>query len=105
MGLVSRAAPRRVSTLVVLAAAVTAFALLQAMVIPVLPEIQHELDTDARSVAWVVSAYLLMAAVSTPIIGRLGDARGKKGMLVAVLILLSVGSLVAALASDRKSVV
>ncbi|KAA1423051.1 MFS transporter [Mumia zhuanghuii] len=93
------------ATYAVLMSAVTAFALLQAMVIPVLPAIQHALHADARSVSWVVSAYLLAAAVATPIVGRLGDVYGKKRTLVTVLAVLSVASLVAAYAPSLEVMV
>lgn len=96
---------RRRATYSVLMAAVTAFALLQAMVIPVLPAIEDALDTDSRSVAWVVSAYLLAAAVATPIVGRIGDMYGKKTVLVVVLSLLSVASLIAAYAPSLEVMV
>ncbi|MET7396982.1 MFS transporter [Dactylosporangium sp. NPDC005572] len=91
---------RPAATFGVLVVATTAFALLQAMVIPVLPEIRRALDTDARSVTWVVSGYLLSAAIATPVLGRLGDAVGKKPMLVTALAMLAVGSLGAAVAPD-----
>lgn len=99
---VSRVAGRPAATYNVLIVAATSFALLQAMVIPVLPEIQRQLVTDARSVAWVVSAYLLSASVATPLIGRLGDAVGKRSMLILTLALLSAGSLLAAFAPDIR---
>lgn len=93
--------PSRASaTYAVLIIAATSFAMLQAMVIPVLAEIRHALDTDHRSVTWVVSAYLLAAAVVTPLLGRVGDAIGKKTMLVICLALLAGGSLGAALAPN-----
>ena len=91
---------RTTATFTVLVVAATAFALLQAMVIPVLPEIQRSLDTDPRSVTWVVSAYLLSAAIATPVLGRLGDAVGKKPLLLVALSALAVGSLGAALAPN-----
>ncbi len=85
-------------TFAVLCAGVTAFSLLQSMVNPVLPTIQAALGTDQRTVTWVLTAYLLSASVFTPIVGRVGDKIGKERMLVAALVALSVGSLVAALA-------
>jgi MFS family permease len=48
----------------------------------------------------VLSCYLLSAAVFTPIFGRLGDARGKKRMLVTALAMLTLGSFIAALAAS-----
>ncbi|MCW2724187.1 MAG: major facilitator superfamily 1 [Frankiales bacterium] len=89
-------------TFAVLAAGVAAFALLQSLVTPVLPTLQHALHTSQSTVTWVLTAYLLSASIFTPIIGRIGDAVGKKRMFVVTLVALAVGSLVAALATDVK---
>lgn len=88
------------ATYVVLCLGVSAFSLLQSLVTPVLPTIQAELDTDQRTVTWVLTAYLLSASVFTPIIGRIGDKVGKGRMLVFTLGMLALGSLVAALAPN-----
>jgi len=48
----------------------------------------------------VLTCYLLSAAVWIPIFGRLGDARGKKRMLVVALAMLTLGSLIAAQAAS-----
>ncbi len=85
-------------TFAVLALGGVAYALLQSLVAPALPEIQHALHTSENSVSWVLTSYLLSASVATPLIGRLGDIHGKERVLVAVLALLSVGTLVSALA-------
>jgi EmrB/QacA subfamily drug resistance transporter len=50
-------------------------------------------------VTWVLTAYLLSASVFVPILGRLGDMVGKKRVLVAVLMVLTIGSLIAAVAT------
>jgi EmrB/QacA subfamily drug resistance transporter len=84
-------------TLAVLALAALAYALLQTMVAPALPEIQHELGASTTSVTWVLTVYLLTASVATPILGRLGDMFGKERTLVAVLALFALGSLISAL--------
>jgi EmrB/QacA subfamily drug resistance transporter len=76
------------------------YALLQSLVLPALPNIQHSLHTSESTVSWVLTAYLLSASVATPLIGRLGDMYGKERLLVAVLALLSVGTLVSALAGS-----
>jgi EmrB/QacA subfamily drug resistance transporter len=88
------------ATFTVLAAAVAGFTLLQSLVIPVLPTIQAGLHTSQNSVTWVLTAYLLSASIFTPIVGRLGDMRGKERMLVAALIALTVGSVLAAVAGS-----
>ena len=88
------------ATFTVLAAATAAYALLQSLVIPVLPTIQAGLHTSQNTVTWVLTAYLLSASIFTPIIGRLGDMYGKERMLVVALVALAVGSLLAALAGS-----
>jgi len=96
------AAPRlhHNATLAVLALAALSYALLQTMVAPALPEIQHELGASPSTVTWVLTVYLLSASVTTPVLGRLGDMFGKEHMLVAVLALFALGSLIAALSGS-----
>ncbi|MDX6390195.1 MAG: hypothetical protein QOJ73_1258 [Streptosporangiaceae bacterium] len=88
------------ATFAVLAAAVAAYALLQSLVIPVLPTIQAGLHTSQNSVTWVLTAYLLSASIFTPIMGRLGDLWGKERMLVVALAALTAGSVLAAVAGS-----
>ena len=88
------------ATYAVLALAVGGYALLQSLVIPVLPTIEAGLHTSQNTVTWVLTAYLLSAAIFTPIMGRLGDMYGKERMLVLTLVALTVGSLMAAVASS-----
>lgn len=87
-------------TFAVLAVGVAAYALLQSLVTPVLPTIQHALGTSQTNVTWVLTAYLLSASIFTPILGRLGDMSGKKRMFVIALVALAVGSLLSAVASS-----
>ena len=96
-------APRRSPyplTFAVAMLSVSAYSLLQSLVLPVLPTIQHALHTTQNAVTWVLTAYLLSASVATPIIGRVGDMVGKKKVLVATLFTLAVGSVLAALATS-----
>lgn len=74
------------------------FAVLQSLVAPALSTIGSDLGATTSDVSWVLTAYLLSAAVLTPIISRLGDMVGKRRTLIAVLAVLLVGTLVAALA-------
>ena len=76
------------------------YALLQSLVAPALPDIQHALHTSEGSVSWVLTSYLLSASVATPLIGRLGDIYGKEHVLLIVLALLSFGTLVSALSTS-----
>ncbi|WP_375001234.1 MFS transporter [Aeromicrobium sp. CTD01-1L150] len=89
---------RQAITFAVLTLAVTSFTLLQSLIIPVLPLVEERYDASQNTVTWVLTAYLLSASICTPLLGRIGDAVGKKRMMVLTLIALSVGSLMAALA-------
>jgi EmrB/QacA subfamily drug resistance transporter len=84
----------------VLALGVAAFALLQSLVIPVLTTVQHELHTTQAAATWVLTAYLLSASIMTPILGRIGDMKGKERVFVATLAALAVGSFLAAIATS-----
>jgi EmrB/QacA subfamily drug resistance transporter len=87
-------------TFVVLATGVSAYALLQSMVIPVLTTIQHRFDSTQAGATWVLTAYLVSASVFTPIVGRIGDMVGKDRVFVGTLVALALGSLLAAVAGS-----
>ncbi|MFI7336577.1 MFS transporter [Streptomyces sp. NPDC050085] len=72
--------------------------MMQSLVAPALPTIQHALHTSQATSTWVMTAYLLSASVFTPILGRVGDLVGKKRTMVAALTALVVGCVLAALA-------
>ena len=84
-------------TLAVLLTGALAYALSQTMIAPAIPEIQRDLQTTTTLVTFALTAFLLTASVSTPIVGRLGDMFGKERMLVLTLIVFATGSLVCAL--------
>jgi EmrB/QacA subfamily drug resistance transporter len=92
--------PHYQATFAVLALSVAAFALLQSLVVPVLSTLQVDLHTTQDTVTWVLTAYLLSASIFTPVMGRVGDMIGKEKVLVATLIALAVGSLLAAVATN-----
>src|SRR6201992_3381118 len=87
-------------TFLVLVTGVTAYSLLQSLVVPVLTTIQHQLHTSQDAVTWVLTAYLLSASIFTPIMGRVGDMIGKERIFVVTLAALAGGSLLAAVASS-----
>ena len=87
-------------TFVILAAGVAAYTILQSLVIPVLTGLEGVLHTSQGGVTWVLTANLLSASIFTPIMGRLGDVRGKKRVFMVTLAALAAGSLLAALAGN-----
>ncbi|WP_405650289.1 MFS transporter [Streptomyces sp. NBC_00019] len=87
-------------TFAVLATGAGVFAMLQSLIAPALPTVQQALHTSQSTATWVMTAYLLSASVFTPILGRIGDLIGKKRTLVAVLLVVLAGCLLAALAPN-----
>src|SRR5205809_905617 len=94
----TRQAPSR--TLLILGFGTLAFVLAQTTVIPALGDLQRELGASPSGIAWMVTAYLLVASIATPIFGRLGDMFGKQRLLAISLALFAVGSVVAGLADS-----
>lgn len=80
----------------VLCAAGVSVALMQTLIIPVVPELPTMLGTSAANASWAITSTLLTAAVATPVFGRLGDMYGPKPLLVACGVFLTAGSLLAA---------
>jgi len=74
-------------------------AFMQTLVTPILPELPQLLDSNAADTSWVLTSTLLAAAISTPISGRLGDMYGKRRILLALLLIMTAGSIVAALSN------
>jgi len=86
-------------TLTILAVACVAYVLQQTLVVPALPNFRTDLHTTQTWAAWVFTGFLLTSAVVTTPIGKLGDAYGKRKLLVISLGIFAVGTVGAALSS------
>ncbi|MBE8476098.1 MFS transporter [Streptomyces justiciae] len=93
-------APRPNVIVPVLALAGVVVAVMQTLVLPLVPQLPHLLDTSPSNASWAVTATLLAGAVVTPVTGRLGDMYGKRRMLLVSLAVMLAGSLVAALSDS-----
>ncbi len=67
---------------------------------PLIPEIARDHGISLASATWMLTVTLLVGAVATPVMGRLGDGPGRRGVLMGGLAVVCVGSLVAATASS-----
>jgi MFS family permease len=100
----SIASPERISdgrrrlALATLATAGTAFAGLQSIIVPALPQLRESLNIDESASAWILTASLLATSVFTPLLGSLGDLYGRKQMLLVSVIAMVIGTVVSALA-------
>ena len=61
------------------------------MLLPAIPEIMKDFRITYGTTAWIFSSYLIVAAVMTPIAGKMSDLYGKKKILLALLTLYVVG--------------
>ncbi|MER7669677.1 MFS transporter [Kitasatospora sp. NPDC096128] len=75
--------------------AMLSFSVVQTAVVPILPSLAKELDVSGSNITWLMTANLLSAAVLTPLLGRFGDLRGRKPMLLISLAGLVAGSALA----------
>ena len=91
--------PTRI-TFIAVATSFTAVASLQSLIIPVLSTIGADIGADAVGQTWMLTAWLISAAVATPLLGRAGDLVGRRRMYLLALGAVAVGSVLAAFAPN-----
>jgi EmrB/QacA subfamily drug resistance transporter len=74
-------------------------ALDQTIVSTALPTIVGDLKGGSH-IAWVITAYLLAATVSTPLWGKLGDQYGRKIFFQAAIVIFLAGSILSGLSTS-----
>ena len=75
-------------------------AFMQTLVTPIIPELPQLLNSVPTDTSWVLTSTLLAAAIATPITGRLGDMYGKRRIVLVLLVIMTLGSIVAALSDN-----
>lgn len=98
----SRDGPRSGVLVATMSMVALTVAVLQTGVVPVLGVMGRQLGASFVDVSWVVTANLLAAASTTPLIGRLADLNVKKRVLLAVLGVVLAGSVLAATTSSLQ---
>jgi MFS family permease len=61
------------------------------MLLPAIPEIMQDFSISYGTAAWIFSSYLIVAAVMTPIAGKMSDLYGKKKVLLMLLTMYAAG--------------
>jgi EmrB/QacA subfamily drug resistance transporter len=79
-------------------------ALDQTIVSTALPTIVGDLHGGSH-IAWVITAYLLAATVSTPLWGKLGDQYGRKIFFQAAIVIFLVGSILSGLSHSMVELI
>ncbi|MGW0735283.1 MDR family MFS transporter [Streptomyces sp. NPDC002851] len=69
-----------------------------------MPTIVGELG-GLEHLSWVVTAYTLATAASTPIWGKLGDMYGRKGTFLTSIVLFLIGSALSGMAQDMGQLI
>lgn len=91
--------------LAALTLAVLSFALTQGAAVPALPPIATEFDVSLSTATWALSGNLAAAGICLPLLGRLGDIRGRRPVLLIALALVVVGGILAGTVDDFAVVV
>ncbi|TQF68475.1 MFS transporter [Rhodococcus spelaei] len=76
-----------------------------AMVYAALPTFIVDFHTDAATAGWAVTAFLLVAAASAAVCGRLGDMYGRERVLIVLLATAAVGSIVSAVGDSMSWII
>jgi MFS family permease len=67
---------------------------------PLLPSISTHMHVPLSSAQWSLTITLLVGTISSPVMGRLGDGPHRREMMIAGLTAVTLGGVVAALASS-----
>ncbi|WP_344066829.1 MFS transporter [Microbacterium pumilum] len=97
--------PRHGAIVAVLALTGLASSFMFTLVVPIQAELPELLGASREDTAWVVTVTLLVAAITTPIAGRLGDMYGKRRIVLVLLVLLIIGSVIAAFSTSLIGVI
>src|ERR687884_1668033 len=72
----------------------------ETMILPAIPDFIHSFNISYSISSWLLSAYIIAAAVMTPIGGKLSDIYGKKKILLIIMAVYSAGVLSGRLAHN-----
>ena len=87
-------------TLVILSSTLLVVFFSETMLLPAIPDIMRDFSIPYGTSAWIFSAYLIVAAVMTPIAGKMSDLYGKKKVLVGLLTMYVIGVAAGGLANN-----
>src|SRR5436305_386345 len=75
----------------------TVVAVISSLGAPLVPAIARTMGTSLPAAQWALTVTLLVGAVATPVVGRLGDGRHRRTVVLTVLALVTLGGVLAAL--------
>ncbi|MDF2767408.1 MAG: bmr3 [Nitrososphaeraceae archaeon] len=72
----------------------------ETMLLPAIPDIITEFKISYNTASWILTAYLIAGAVTTPIAGKLSDIYGRKKMVLIIMIIYIIGISLGGLSSN-----
>jgi MFS family permease len=75
----------------------TVVAVISSLGAPLIPAIAATMSTTLPNAQWALTVTLLVGAVATPVIGRLGDGPRRRAVVLVVLAVVTLGGVLAAL--------
>ena len=72
----------------------------ETMLIPAIPDIIRDFQVSYSMSSWILTAYLVTVAVTTPIAGKLSGIYGKKKVLLIIMIISAVGVFIGGFGTD-----
>lgn len=75
----------------------TVVAVISSLGAPLIPAIATTLHSSLADAQWALTVTLLVGAVATPVVGRLGDGPRRRAVVLAVLAIVTLGGVLAAL--------
>ena len=78
-------------TLIVLGSALLVTMFGETMLLPAIPDIIRDFKISYNTSSWILTAYLISAAVMTPIGGKLSDMYGRKKIVIIIMVIYIIG--------------
>ena len=72
----------------------------ETMLFPAIPDIIRDFKSNYSSSSWVLSGYLITAAVMAPLVGKLSDIYGKKKVLSVIMTIFAASIAIAGFSSN-----
>ncbi|MGD9533994.1 MAG: MFS transporter [Candidatus Nitrosocosmicus sp.] len=86
--------------LIILSCIATMVMYAETMLIPAIPTLVDDFHINYGLSSWLLTAYLVSAAVMTPIAGKLSDIYGRKKILLIIMLIYTAGVIVGAISND-----
>jgi MFS family permease len=85
---------------VILSSVATMVMYAETMLVPAIPDLIKDFNITYSTSSWILTTYLITAAVMTPIVGKLSDIHGKKKILLIIMLFYTTGVSIAGFSTN-----